>query len=129
MEDNNVKSEEQIREEVRAEMEKEAQLKDEVRKEMEAQKASDKHTVKKVVRIIWNIVLTLAFIFIAFETIMGVLNMQRLNEDKDPVWYIDSKVEEKDGKKETTYNMGLYTIEKVEDDKETKLMLKPFFIK
>lgn len=114
-ENNNLKSEEQTREETKI------QTKD--------TQTSDKHIVKKIVKIIWNIVLTLIFLFVAFETIMGVLNMQRLNEDKDPVWYIDSKVEENDGKKETKYNMGLYTIEKVEDNKETKIMLKPFFLK
>ena len=128
MEENNVKSEEQIREEVKAEIQKEEQIKADVKKEMEDQQDNAKKTSKKAIKLIWNIVITLVFIFVAFEAIMGVLNMQRLNEDKEPVWYIDTKIESKDGVKETKYNMGLYVIVKTESNKEKKINLKPFFI-
>lgn len=128
MENNNetvTKTEEEIREEVRKEIERENELKE----QEEIQKDKVKKTSKKVARIIWSLAMTLVFVYVVFVTIMGILNMQRLNEDKTPMWYFSTKVVEKDGKKDTYYNFGLYDIVKTEDASGSKAMIKPFFIK
>ena len=107
-------------------------IKRKARKELLAeQTAAESKEIKK--RSVWVIVLRLVcaavLLFVIFETVMGVLDMQRLNEDKEPLWYIDSSEEVTDEAKITRYNLGLYVIDKTEDSKETKIILKPFFIK
>lgn len=120
MEENN-KTEEQIREEAKKEFMEQQQ-------QEELEKLKGKKRRKKVFNFIYKTIATLLVLFILFETVMGILNMNRLNDDKEPLWYIDKKIENVDNKKETTYNIGLYVIKKVEDNQEKKIMLKPFFI-
>ena len=55
--------------------------------------------------------------------------MQRLNEDKEPIWYINKKEEVTKFKSETTYNLGLYRIVKTKEGTEKRTELKPFFLK
>ena len=88
-----------------------------------------KKTIKKFLRIVWNITLTLFFLVVLFETVMGILNMQRLNDDKDPIWYIKTEVKTAENKKHTSYDIGLYDIIKIEENGTKKVVLKPFFIK
>lgn len=88
-----------------------------------------KKSGKKVLKYTFNTVLALIFLFVLFETVMGLLNMQRLNEDKDPLWYINSSTEAIDDKTITKYDLGLYIIHKEESSSEKKLFLTPFFIK
>jgi len=110
----------------------EEEIKEEARKELiaEQEKIEKKQRRNRsVVRIVLDFIFTIIFLFVLFETVMGVLDMQKINEDQDPIWYIDSKVEEVDNKKITSYNLGLYVIEKVESNTEKKVGLKPFFIK
>ena len=135
-ENNNVINEEQIKEEAKIEFEKEAEIKEQVRQEVqeeirqeEIKKQESKSRKKGVFRFIYNTIITLLILFVVFETVMGLLDMQRLNDDKEPIWYIDSKVEERDNVKETTYNLGLYVIEKTESSAEKKVVLKTFFMK
>ena len=112
----------EIKNQARKELEEEQK-----REELKEYKSSKRK--RKLGKFIWRIIETIICLFILFETIMGVLDMQRLNEDKEPVWYLDTKVETVEGKQETTYNLGLYVIKKVIDDKEKRISLKPFFIK
>ena len=135
-ENNNVINEEQIKKEAKIEFEKEAEIKEQVRQEVqeeirqeEIKKQESKSRKKGVFRFIYNTIITLLILFVVFETVMGLLDMQRLNDDNEPIWYIDSKVEERDNVKETTYNLGLYVIEKTESSAEKKVVLKPFFMK
>ena len=94
--------------------------------EKEYQSASRKKSIKKTIaRIIWSIL----FLIILFEIVMGILNMQRLNNNKEPLWYFSSKTEKDKGKTETTYNLGLYVIVKTTDAKQKRIYLKPFFLK
>ena len=130
------KSEEQIREEVRKELEREQEIKEEAKQELKEQQKQEemreyesKRKRRSIGKIIWRVITSIIIIFLLFEIIMGVLDMQRINEDKDPVWYISSKVEEKDGTKETTYDLGLYVIVKSVNKKESRTFLKPFFLK
>ena len=116
--------ENQVKEEVKVEPKVE-ESEDVIQKAEE----KDKRRAKKVARVIWNIVMWAIIIVIAFETVMGFLNMQRLNEDKEPIWYISTRVEKAEGKKETIYNMGLYEINKIEENGGKRVILKPFFIK
>ena len=89
-------------------------------------KEKRKSNVGKIIsRIIW----TLIFVFVIFEVVIGILNMQRLNDDKEPIWYFSSSEEKEKNKTETRYNLGLYVIVKTVEGKETQISLKPFFLK
>ncbi len=85
--------------------------------------------VKGLFKLIYNLILWAIGLFLVFEVVMGVLNMQKLNNDEEPLWYFDSKVEQKEEVKVTTYNLGLYVITKEEGPRARKINLKPFFIK
>ena len=128
--DTNVKTEEQIREEVKQEIEREEEIRQEVRDELKQENQEDnaKRKSKKIARIIWSIIMWAVFLFVLFEAVMGILNMKRLNEEKEPLWYLNTKVVEKDGKKQTSYEIGLYDIVKVEDSAGKRIILRPFFI-
>lgn len=132
MNENMNKSEEQIREEVKAEFEKELQIKEQAKQELldEQRKIERAKRKKENIRsLIYRIIFGVIFLFVLFETVIGVLDMQRLNDDKKPVWYIDEKVENKDNKEITTYNLGLYVIIKTKQEDGIKIVLKPFFLK
>lgn len=132
MNENMNKSEEQIREEVKAEFEKEMQIKEQAKQELldEQRKIERAKRKKENIRsLIYRIIFGVIFLFVLFETVIGVLDMQRLNDDKKPVWYIDEKVENKDNKEITTYNLGLYVIIKTKQEDGIKIVLKPFFLK
>lgn len=103
--------------------------KTEEQKKEELQEYENKKARNTIGGIIWRILVTLLVLFVLFETVMGVLDMQRINEDKEPIWYLDTKTVEVKGKKETTYNLGLYVIVKVKEGNQTKIVLKPFFLK
>ena len=82
---------------------------------------------KKLGRIITDFILFLLFIVIVFEIVIGVVNMNRISDEKEPVWYLSSKKVENELKTEVTYNLGLYKIVKTDTSKKTTVSLKPFF--
>lgn len=88
-----------------------------------------KKIIKTIGKIIFRIVYVVVGLFIIFEAVIGILNMQRLNEDKEPIWYINKKEEVTKFKSETTYNLGLYRIVKTKEGTEKRTELKPFFLK
>ena len=128
--------EEEIRQEAKKEFEKENEIKEQAKKELldeqkreelkEYKSTARKRSVGKVIsRVIW----TLLLLFVLFETVIGILDMSRLNDDKEPVWYFSQKTEKSNGQTETTYNLGLYVIVKTTKGTEKKIALKPFFLK
>lgn len=88
-----------------------------------------KKSGKKVFKYTFNTVLVLIFLFVLFETVIGLLDMQRLDKNEDPLWYINSSTEVVDDKTITKYNLGLYVIHKEESSSEKKLFLTLFFVK
>ena len=85
---------------------------------------------KRIGRIITDLIIFLLFIVIVFEIVIGMVNMQRISDEKEPVWYLgEPKVTETDLKYEVTYNLGLYKIVKTDTSKKTTVSLKPFFFK
>ena len=134
--DNEVKkTEEEIKEEAKKEFEKEHEIKEQAKKELlEEQKREELKEYKKekkkrsVGRIISRIIWTLIFLFVLFEVVIGLLDMQRLNDDKEPIWYFSSSEKKEKNKTETRYNLGLYVIVKSVEGKEKKISLKPFFL-
>lgn len=84
---------------------------------------------RSIARIISRIIWIVLFLFILFEVVIGILDMNRLNDDKEPLWYFDSKTEKTKNKTETTYNLGLYVIVKTKEGNTKKIILKPFFLK
>ena len=85
--------------------------------------------IGKFFKFIFNTIITLAVIAILLNTVIGVLDMQKLNNGEDPLWYTDVETSNDDGATKTTYKIGLYVVEKVQDGQSTKMMLKPFFLK
>ena len=112
------KTEDEIRAEVKVEFEKE--IKEQAEKERKK---------RSIGNIISRIFFTLLFLVVLFETVIGVLDMQRINDDKEPIWYLNSETKESKGRKEIIYNLGLYVIVKTKEGGETKITLKPFFLK
>jgi len=96
---------------------------EEIKKEIK-----ERRKKRKIGRIIGNIVITVLFLIIIFEAAIGIINMQRINDEKDPVWYLSTNTVETDLKTETTYNLGLYKIVKTDTSKKTTISLKPFFM-
>ena len=103
------------------------EIKEEVKEEIKKYEVSKKKSgIGKILsRIIW----TVLFLFILFETVIGILDMTRLNNNQEPVWYFDSKTEKTNNKTETTYNLGLYVIVQTTERNEKRIVLKPFFLK
>ena len=126
------KSDEEIREEAKKEFEREQAIKEQTKLELQKQEEKEnesKNKRRKVGSIILRIFLVLLFLFILFETVMGVLDMQRLNDDKEPMWYISTKTEKNENGEETIYDLGLYVIIKTTEGNETKTILRPFFLR
>lgn len=88
----------------------------------------NKKKKKKVGKFIFNTITFILFIVILADAIIGIVNMQRINNNEDPVWYLTSNVTESELKTVTEYHLGLYKIVKTDTSKETKITLKPFFI-
>ncbi len=114
----------------------------EVKEEKETEQKEDnvkalEKEIKKVKkrkkgRIISNIIITIIFLFIIFEAAIGIINMQRINDKKEPVMCISKKENNTDNKEETIYNLGLYKIVKTDilkgPNAGTRVSLKPFFV-
>lgn len=103
------------------------------KEELETQKVireeiKEKRKKRKIGKIIGNIIMTIAFLLIVFEAAIGIINMQRINEEKEPIWYLSTKKEETELKTEITYNLGLYKIVKTDTSKKTTTALRPFFM-
>ena len=89
----------------------------------------DQNKKKSAGRIIVDIIVLIIFIIIIIEAALGIINMQRINDEKKPVFYFDKKEVVTENKKEMTYNLGLYKIVKTDTAKKTTTTLKPFFLK
>lgn len=83
---------------------------------------------KKTSKIILNIITFILFVVIVLEAAIGIINMQRISNKEEPIWYLNTKTTETELKTVTEYNLGLYRIVKTDTAKETKITLKPFFI-
>ena len=96
--------------------------------EEEEEKEEKPKKKRRFGRIIANILVTLLFLLIIVEATVGIINMQRVNEDKEAIWYLSKKDNSNENKKEVIYNLGLYKIVRTDTSKRTKIALKPFFI-
>ena len=83
---------------------------------------------RKIGRIIFNIFTSILFVVIVLDAVIGIINMQRINNKEEPIWYLSTKTEETELKTVTEYHLGLYKIVKTDTAKETKTTLKPFFL-
>ena len=116
-------------------MDKNEKIKEEVleQEELEQQKEikeeiNERRKKRKIGKIISNIIFTILILIIVFEAATGIINMQRINDEKEPVWYISEKKNNTDKKQETIYNLGLYKIVRTETSKKVTVTLRPFFI-
>ena len=83
---------------------------------------------KKIGKVIFNTITIILFIVIVLEAAIGIINMQRISNKEEPIWYLSTKTIETELKTETEYHLGLYKIVKTDTSKETKITLKPFFL-
>lgn len=83
---------------------------------------------RKTARILVNLITTILFLVVVGDAIVGIINMQRINNKEEPIWYLSTKTTETDLKTVTEYHLGLYKIVKTDTAKETKTTLKPFFL-
>ena len=101
--------------------------------EVEQQPVKEKKPKKKkkrrIGRIISNIIFTLIVLVILLEAIVGIVNMKKLNDGEEPVWYLSTTKTEEENKVVTEYNLGLYRIIKTDTKIDSRIILKPFFIK
>ena len=101
------------------------------KEELEKKELEEKYNEikkKKKKRVITDVIITVIFLIIILEAVIGIVNMQKLNNDEKPVWYISTKTKKTELKTETIYNLGLYKIVKTDTAKRTTVQLKPFFI-
>ena len=77
---------------------------------------------------IYNIVATVVVLFVLFEGILGIINVQKLNNGEEPILCFGTSEETKGSEKITIYHMGLYNIKKSVGGKENKIELRPFFL-
>jgi len=96
--------------------------------QVEEQKPKKKKKKRKISRIIINTITFILFLVIVFDVVIGVVNMQRISNKEEPVWYLSTKTTETELKTVTEYHLGLYKIVKTDTAKETKTTLKPFFL-
>ena len=71
--------------------------------------------VKSIFRFIYNTIITLITLLVIFEAVIGLINMQKINNEEEPVWYLNKKEIKTEEKKEIKYNLGLYNIVKTEE--------------
>lgn len=83
---------------------------------------------RKVGKIILNLITTVIFVAVVLDIVVGVINMQRISNEEEPIWYLSTKTTESDLKTVTEYHLGLYKIIKTDTAKKTETTLKPFFI-
>lgn len=83
---------------------------------------------KRIGKIIFNIITFILFVVVVLEAAIGIINMQRISNDEDPIWYLSTTKTETDKKTVTEYNLGLYKIVKTDTAKKTTTTLKPFFL-
>lgn len=114
-------------EEIRQDVSQEVVTKEIPQEELKEYKNANKE--RKVGRIISRFIWTIIVLFVLFETVMGVLNMQRINDNKEPLWCFSKSEEKSNNKKEEKCNLGLYVIVKTVEGTETRISLKPFFLK
>ena len=110
------------------------EVKEESKEELEIEKKpnDDKKEDKEktsIVAVISRIMFVLVFLFLIAETVLGVLNLQKIDDDKEPIWCIKYETKDEDGKKEKICDIGFYVIVKTKKGNETKTSLKPFFLK
>lgn len=97
--------------------------------EKEVTTKENKKKNKKVGKIILNTLTTLLVLVVGADVVVGVVNMQRINDKEEPIWYLHTKKTESELKTVTEYDLGLYRIVITDTAKETKTTLKPFFFK
>ena len=96
---------------------------------MENEVKEKKSIGKSIFKFIYNTIITLLTIVVIFEAAIGLINMQKINNDEEPVWYLDKQEEKTTEKIEIKYNLGLYKIVKTTEKGKMSTTLKPFFLK
>lgn len=81
-----------------------------------------------ILKIIINIIFFALLLAFIASAIVGYLNMQAINENKEPVWCMSESVQENKDQIKRTCDIGVFKIVKTETSKETVVSLKPFFI-
>lgn len=92
------------------------------------QKKKEKKKKKKIGRIIGNAIFGVIVLIVILEAVIGIINMKKINDGEEPVWYLSTEKTEEANKIVTEYNLGLYRIVKTDTDRDTRIVLKLFFL-
>ncbi len=79
-------------------------------------------------RVLTNIVVWLALIFLSITSIIAFTNFTYINDQKDPYWYFDKEEYTKDNKQITSYNYFVFKVVEVESTDERSVNLTFVFI-
>ena len=112
------KTEEEIRKEVQEEIKKENEMKE-----------IKENNKRSIVAILLRIVFAIILIFFVVLTVLGVLNMNKMSEDKEPIWCWKQETKNASGKSEKICDLGLYVVTRTVEGNKTQTSLKPFFLK
>lgn len=96
--------------------------------EIEQKEKKPKKKKKKFFRFFWDVVLFIIVIIVILEAVVGIVNMQKIGAGEEPIWYLNKETKEETNKVVTSYNLGLYRIVKTDTPKDTRTVLKLFFI-
>lgn len=102
-------------------MEKEQENITETKKETKKQKKS---LTKRII----NIIITLVLIFVVGNVAIGLLNMNKINNGEEPIWYTTKEEKKTSTKETTTYDILLFKIVKTSNAKGTTTSMKAFFL-
>ena len=92
---------------------------------LKQQKKSEKVFIKKIFTAFLIAVLGLSVI----DAANGIISIGRVTSGGEPFWYFTSDIKKENDKETTTYTLILYNIVIVETPTDTKITLKPFFMK
>jgi len=115
-------------------VEKNEEIKEEVNEQLQEEKVEEKEEdnydkKRNVGSIISKVIWGLITLIVIAEIGLGVINTQKINDGKKPLWCIEYKTEKTNNKEETTCHLGLYVIVKTKEGQKTETSLKPFFLR
>ena len=109
-------------------LEKKVAVEEQIQKEKEKEEEKINKPKRKKFKIFTDIIVFIIFFIIILEAAIGFINMQKIQNEEEPVWYLSTKTIKTEKKTEKIYNLGLYKIVKTDTAKNTIIRLVPFFI-
>lgn len=114
--------------EFKKELKESEEPKEEKKEQQEEQTKVPPKKRRNPIVIMLNILATLFFLFIIFETVIAFMNFNLIKQDKEPQYFVTTTKETKDGYDYTIHDMGLFKIVRKESQRDYETKLLPFFL-